>query len=66
LRIKKEKSFREMSNKSIIFIGMVIGSFIGGYIMTLFGCHAISFASLAGSSVGGLAGIWIAWKYFLQ
>jgi hypothetical protein len=53
-----------MSKKSIIFIAMFIGSFIGGYSMTLFGCHSISFASLAGSSVGGLAGIWIAWKYF--
>lgn len=55
-----------MSAKSMIFIGMFIGSFLGGYVMTLFGCHALSFASLAGSSIGGLVGIWIAWRYFSQ
>jgi hypothetical protein len=42
---------------------MFLGSCAGGYIATLFGFHTISFASLALSSAGALAGIWVAWKY---
>lgn len=51
-----------MSRKAIIMWGMVIGSFAGGALPALFGAGAISFASLVGSLVGGLAGIWIAFK----
>jgi hypothetical protein len=52
-----------MSRKNAVYLGMFIGSFAGGYVASLFGAPVISFASLAGSSIGGLAGIWIAWKY---
>ncbi|MDD5673185.1 MAG: hypothetical protein PHC61_03395 [Chitinivibrionales bacterium] len=51
-----------MSRKTIIIIGMVVGSCLGGYCTTLLGAGAISFWSLIGSSVGGLLGIYIAFK----
>ena len=51
-----------MSRKTVIIIGMIVGSTAGGYVVTLFGAGAISFASLLGSTVGGLLGIWIAFK----
>lgn len=51
-----------MSTKKIIFIGMTIGSIAGGYIPTLFGADSISFASLIGSAIGGVAGIWVGFK----
>jgi hypothetical protein len=51
-----------MSTKKVIFIGMTIGSIAGGYISTLFGAGSISFASLIGSSIGGLVGIWVGFK----
>jgi hypothetical protein len=51
-----------MSRKTIIIIGMILGSVIGGYVSTLFGAGAISFWSLAGSTAGALLGIYIAFK----
>jgi phage tail tape-measure protein len=51
-----------MSRKTLILFGMVIGSLAGGYVVTLFGAHSISFASVIGSAVGGLAGIWVAFR----
>lgn len=40
---------------------MVIGSIAGGYIPSLFGSDDLMI-SLLGSSVGGILGIWIAYK----
>ena len=51
-----------MSTKKVIFIGMTIGSIAGGYITTRFGADSISFTSLIGSTIGGLVGIWAAYK----
>jgi phage tail tape-measure protein len=44
-------------------IGMVGGSFAGGYVATLIGAEAISFSSFLGSTVGGILGIWVAFKF---
>ncbi|MGA2508077.1 MAG: hypothetical protein ABSF80_11455 [Chitinispirillaceae bacterium] len=52
-----------MSRKSIIMMGMVLGSCTGGYAVTLLGADAISFPSLLGSTAGGLLGIWIAVRF---
>jgi len=51
-----------MSRKSIVMMGMIIGSCAGGYAATLFGAGVISFASLLGSTAGGILGIWVAFK----
>jgi hypothetical protein len=50
-----------MSRKTVIIIGMIIGSSIGGYLTTLFGAHAVSFWSLMGSTAGGLTGIYVSY-----
>jgi hypothetical protein len=52
-----------MSRKSFIMIAMVIGSTAGGYIPIMFGSDSIA-DSLAGSTVGGLLGIWGAFKLY--
>jgi uncharacterized membrane protein YeaQ/YmgE (transglycosylase-associated protein family) len=41
---------------------MFVGSFLGGYLPTLWGADTISFASLTGSVIGGLLGIWVGYK----
>jgi len=41
---------------------MIIGSFAGSYVTTLFGVEAISFSSFLASTAGGILGIWIAFK----
>ena len=51
-----------MSRKAIIIMVMIGGSFAGGYVATLFGAEAISFSSFLGSTIGGIFGIWIAFK----
>jgi uncharacterized membrane protein YeaQ/YmgE (transglycosylase-associated protein family) len=45
-----------------IWVGMLIGSILGGYIPTLWGADIFSLTSLAGSVVGGLLGIWVGYK----
>ncbi len=51
-----------MSRKSIIMFGMIIGSTLGGYLPTLLGAEAFSFTSLLASFIGGVLGIWLAFK----
>jgi uncharacterized membrane protein YfcA len=50
-----------MSRKSIIMLGMIIGSFAGGYMPILLGADAFSLTSLLGSGAGGILGIWLAY-----
>lgn len=51
-----------MSSKSIVMLGMIIGSTIGGFIPTFFGADIFSFWSIIGNIVGGLIGIYIAFR----
>ncbi|HRN70247.1 MAG TPA: hypothetical protein PLS49_03605 [Candidatus Woesebacteria bacterium] len=51
-----------MSQKSIVMLGMVIGSLIGGYIPTLFGVSVFSYTAIFFHGVGGIVGIIIAYK----
>jgi uncharacterized membrane protein YeaQ/YmgE (transglycosylase-associated protein family) len=50
-----------MSRKSMIMLGMIIGSFAGGYMPILLGADALSLTSLLGSVAGGILGIWLAY-----
>jgi hypothetical protein len=51
-----------MSRKTMIMIGMIIGSIAGGYLPGLLGADAFSLSSLLGSGAGGILGIWIAFQ----
>ena len=55
-----------MSAKTIVMIGMTVGSFIGGYIPVLFGASLLSGWSLVGNAIGGIIGIYIAYKLTTQ
>jgi hypothetical protein len=50
-----------MSRKSFIMLAMIIGSTAGGFVPIMFGADSIA-ASLVGSTIGGLLGIWGAFK----
>jgi hypothetical protein len=52
-----------MSRKSFVMLGMFIGSVAGGYAPLLLGSDSL-YASIAGSAVGGLLGIWGAFKLY--
>ena len=51
-----------MSLKSIVLLGMLVGSTVGGLIPTLWGAEIHSFTSILGNLIGGFLGIWIAYK----
>lgn len=38
--------------------GMVVGSTVGSYVPSLWGAGWLSFASIVGSGIGGILGIW--------
>ena len=51
-----------MSPKFFVFLGMTVGSIIGGYIPTLFGVGLFSFTSVLTSGLGAMVGIWIGYQ----
>ncbi len=53
-----------MSKKTVVLIGMTVGSVVGGYVPSIWGAGIFSFASLFGSGIGGALGIFIAYKLF--
>jgi hypothetical protein len=52
-----------MSRKSIIMGGAMLGSWGGGYLATVLGADAISFASVLLGCAGGILGIWLAYRF---
>ena len=51
-----------MSRKTLIYIFMVVGSTIGGYIPMLWGDSLFSMTSIFLTALGGFSGIYIAFK----
>lgn len=49
-------------NKSLIWIGVFIGSTLGGLVPGLWHASWLSLWGVTFSTLGGLAGIWLAWK----
>ncbi len=51
-----------MKAKTLIMIGMVVGSTLGGYAPSLWGAGGLSLASVVFGGIGGLVGIWAGYK----
>lgn len=51
-----------MNVKTLVWIGIFIGSTLGGLVPMLWGAEMLSFSSIIGSVIGGLFGIWVAYK----
>ncbi len=51
-----------MNQKSLIWIGLFLGSTIGSFIPLLWGAGMFSFSSILFSTAGSIAGIWLGWK----
>ena len=56
--------FRHMVGrmKARIWIGVLIGSTIGGFVPELWGADMFSYSSVLLSGIGGFIGLWIAYK----
>lgn len=46
----------------MVWLGVFVGSTVGGYVPCLFGADMISMAGVVGSVVGGLAGVFAGYK----
>jgi hypothetical protein len=51
-----------MSRKTLVWIGLSIGSLGGGYAPVLWGGDVFSYSALLFSTVGGILGIWLGFK----
>lgn len=51
-----------MGSKSLVWIGMAIGSTVGGFIPYLWGANLLSFSSIFTTAIGGFLGIWLGVK----
>ena len=49
-------------NKKAIYFGMFVGSMVGGWVPAIWHAGMFSLWSIVLSMVGGLAGIWVAWR----
>lgn len=52
-----------MSRRAMLLWGTTIGTFAGGYAPCLWGAEGLSFTSLLGSAVGGVVGLWLAFRF---
>ncbi len=51
-----------MGKKTLVTLGMIIGSLLGGYVPVFFGVGIFSYTSVLTSGVGAILGIWIGYK----
>jgi len=49
-------------SKSLLMLGVFIGSLVGGYIPTLFGADAFSISSVIFGGLGSIIGLWLAYR----
>jgi len=47
-------------NRKVLWMCMAVGSTVGGYLPTFFGQGSFSLASIVGSFLGGVAGVFAA------
>ncbi|MBP6858245.1 MAG: hypothetical protein KBC33_00220 [Candidatus Pacebacteria bacterium] len=52
-----------MNQRHFIWIGMLVGSAIGGWIPALWGAGMFSFSGIIGTMLGGFVGIFIGLKF---
>ena len=52
-----------MSKKALIWIGLTVGSAVGGYLPALWGGDLISFSAVILSTAGGIVGIWLGYWF---
>lgn len=51
-----------MDARRTIWILMVVGGFVGGYIPALWDAPGFSFASVIGNAIGAIIGIWVGFR----
>jgi hypothetical protein len=52
-----------MSNRNLYMLGATIGGILGGLLPNLWGANDFSGQGILLSTLGGFAGLWLAYKY---
>lgn len=52
-----------MDTKKLLWFGAIVGSVLGGCVPGLWHASAFSLSGLVFSTIGGLVGIWLAWRF---
>ena len=52
-----------MPDKKLIYLGLFLGSTIGGLIPSLWGANPFSLSSVLFAAIGSILGIWLAYKF---
>ncbi len=52
-----------MSDKKLIYLGASVGSILGSMVPNLWGAGVFSLSSILLGGVGGVLGIWLAYKW---
>jgi uncharacterized membrane protein YeaQ/YmgE (transglycosylase-associated protein family) len=52
-----------MTTKSMVMLGLVVGSTLGGFVPNLWGADTFSYWSLVFSTLGGALGIWLGYTF---
>lgn len=52
-----------MERKSAVWLGMIVGSFVGGYIPSLWNSGVFSLSGVLFTAIGGFIGIWLGYKF---
>jgi uncharacterized membrane protein YeaQ/YmgE (transglycosylase-associated protein family) len=53
-----------MERKTLIWIGLFLGSTVGGWLPTLWGESFLSFTSVITTAIGSVIGIWAGFKLY--
>jgi hypothetical protein len=51
-----------MNTKSLVWIGVFVGSTLGSLVPTLWGAGFLSFSSVIFTAAGGFLGLWLGYK----
>ncbi len=53
----------ENMTRSFIWLGLFVGTSVGGYLPLLWGGDVLSLSSIVLSGLGGIVGIYLGWRY---
>ena len=52
-----------MDRKKLVWIGLFVGSTVGGFVPALWGAGLLSVSGIIFSGIGGISGIWLGFKF---
>ena len=50
---------QNMDRKKLIWLGLFVGSTVGGFIPSIWDSSMVSMSGILGSAIGGILGIWL-------